>query len=119
MKVAIIGSRNLNNLDLVWNTLVNLKDISVEEIISGGAKGADSLAEKYAKEKGIPIKIFLPDYKRYGRGAPIKRNEQIIDAAELVIAFWDGKSTGTKNAITLAQKYNKRILIIDTAASRT
>ena len=74
------------------------------EIISGGAKGIDTLAEKYAEEHNIPKLIIKPEYEKYRRSAPLKRNEIIVDISDIVIAIWDGKSRGTKYAIDYAKK---------------
>lgn len=90
MKLAIIGSRSLKDIDLQ-----NYIDFQVDEIVSGGALGIDKQAEKYAQENNIPTKVFMPDYRRYRKGAPLIRNIQIIEYADKIIAFWDGKSKGT------------------------
>jgi hypothetical protein len=110
MKVSVIGSRTFNDYDLLAS---KLNDYIIQEIISGGAKGADMLAEQYAKEKGIPTTIFLPDYARLGKAAPLKRNEDIIRSCDKVIAFWDGKSRGTQHALNFARKLGKAIIIIE------
>ena len=94
MKVAVVGSRNLE--------VKNLGDylpVEVTEIVSGGAKGVDTSAREYAKEHGIKLTEFLPEYSRYKRGAPLKRNIQIVEYADMVLAFWDGQSRGTKYVI--------------------
>ena len=107
MKLAIIGSRGL--------TIDNLGDYlpkGVTEIVSGGARGIDTVAATYAKESGIPLTLFLPQYHLYGRGAPIKRNRHIVEYADAVLAFWDGHSNGTKSVITLCQKLNKPCQIV-------
>jgi len=109
MKFAIVGSRTFENYDLVKKTL---KDLEITEIVSGGAKGADSLAEKYAKENNIPTKIFKPDWEKFGRAAGMIRNKHIIDYSEKVIAFWDGISKGTKNSIDHAKKQGKLLSIV-------
>lgn len=106
MKVAVIGSRNL--------TVDDLGDYLPEnttELVSGGARGIDTCAREYADSVGLKITEFLPEYDRYGRGAPIKRNFQIIDYADMVIAFWDGKSRGTKMVIDTCEKIGKAIKI--------
>ena len=106
MKVAIIGSRSLR--------VTNLEDYlpsDTTEIVSGGAIGIDRCAEEYAKSRGIPTKIFLPDYNRFGKGAPLKRNVEIIDYADTVIAFWDGASHGTRFVIEEAKKKGKPVRI--------
>lgn len=74
------------------------------QIISGGARGIDTCAKEYAASHGIDYIEFLPDYKRYGKGAPLRRNQQMIEAADLVIAFWDGASHGTKYTIDLCKQ---------------
>lgn len=105
MKIAIIGSRNLT---------VDLSEYIPEgttSIISGGAKGIDTCAANYAKENRLELIEFLPDYKKYGKGAPLKRNDLIIDAADIVLAFWDGKSKGTKYGIDRCKKSGKEVRI--------
>lgn len=94
MRVAVIGSRGL----LVSDLEKYLPD-GVVEIISGGAKGIDSCARAYALENGIRLTEFLPEYDKYGRSAPLKRNLKIIENADLVLAFWDGVSRGTEFVI--------------------
>lgn len=109
MKTAVIGSRSFTDFNLVKD---KLSSIDISEIISGGAKGADSLAEDFAKVNQIPVRVFLPDYDRFGRAAPLKRNHQIVNEAEQLIAFWDGKSRGTKYTLDLARKKGIKIIII-------
>ncbi len=107
MKIAIIGSRNLH--------IENLEDYlpqNVTEMISGGARGIDTDAETFAKCNNIKITVFLPEYDRYGRGAPIVRNKQIVDYADEVIAFWNGRSKGTLSVIKYCEKQNKKITVI-------
>ncbi|MBE6548001.1 MAG: DUF2493 domain-containing protein, partial [Ruminococcaceae bacterium] len=85
----------------------------VTEIVSGGAKGIDTDAETFAKENNIKTTVFLPDYSRYGRGAPILRNYQIVDYADEVLAFWDGKSKGTKSVIDYCKKQDKKVTVVE------
>ena len=81
-------------------------------IVSGGAFGADKLAERYAKEKEIETLIFLPDWKKYGKTAGFVRNTHIINNADLVVAFWDEQSKGCEDSLKKAEKLNKKVLII-------
>ena len=111
MKLAIIGSRGL-----VINDLENYIPNGVTEIVSGGAKGIDSCAREYAIANHITLTEFKPDYSRYKRGAPLKRNLQIIDYADEVLAFWDGKSRGTKYSIDQCRKKNKKVTVVVIAA---
>ena len=107
MKLAIIGSRGLitQNID---------KYISedVTEIVSGGAKGIDSCAAEYANKNGIKFTLFLPDYTRYKKGAPLKRNEEIANYADECLAFWDGESRGTKYTVDLFLKKGKKVIVV-------
>ena len=107
MKIAIIGSRNLS--------VKNLEDYipeNVTEIVSGGAKGIDSDAANYAMEHRLKLKVFLPEYERYKRAAPLKRNIQIAEYADECLAFWDGASKGTLHTVELFRKLGKNVTII-------
>lgn len=107
MKLLIIGSRTVTDFDLTgWVP----KD--VELIISGGAKGMDAVAEKYADEHGVDKLILRPQYDLYKRGAPLKRNERMVDLCDAVLAVWDGASHGTKYTLNYARKKNKQIIEI-------
>ena len=101
MKIAVVGSRNIT----VENLERYLTDCT--EIVSGGAIGVDSCAAEYAKERGLKLTVFLPRYDRYGRAAPIVRNKQIVDYADKVLAFWDGRSKGTLSVINYAKKIGR------------
>ena len=94
MRVAVIGSRGLCVLNLE-----KYLPKEVTEIVSGGAKGVDTSAREYAISHGINLTEFLPEFKKDGRSAPIKRYISIIEYADLVLAFWDGNSRGTKFVI--------------------
>lgn len=89
MKLAIIGSRTIIELENFDKYIPN----NVTEIVTGGAKGVDTLAMEYAKRKGIKLTVFLPEYDKYSRAAPIIRNKQIVDYADEVYVFWDGRSS--------------------------
>lgn len=97
MKVAIIGSRDVN--DAHYAALCEKVPIGASEIISGGAQGADALAKRYATENKLMLTILEPDYAQYGRAAPHRRNEQIVERADYVLALWDGRSRGTAHVI--------------------
>ena len=108
MIIAVIGSRKL----VVEDLSVYLPE-NTTEIVSGGAMGIDSCAKEYAIRNGVKITEFFPDYQRFGRAAPIKRNEQIVEYADEVIAFWDGASRGTKYVIEYCKKKNKRVTVFE------
>lgn len=108
MKLAIIGSRTITNVDLS-------KYVSddVRTIISGGAKGVDEIAEKYADKKRLSKYIIRPQYIKYGKGGAIIRNREIVDFADEILVFWDGTSKGTKSTIDYANKIGKKIIVVE------
>lgn len=110
MKVAVIGSRGLS-----VSNLGRYLPENTTEIVSGGAKGVDTSAREYALSHGIKLTEFLPEYTKYGRSAPLKRNITIIEYSDIVLAFWDGKSRGTKFVIDNCRKLGVevRVYIID------
>lgn len=112
MKVAVIGSRGLTLSDFGNKTLEDYLPPGTTAIISGGARGIDAAAKEYALTAGLEYIEFLPDYARYRRGAPHKRNDEIISAADLVLAFWDGSSRGTASVIEKCMRRNVPIRVI-------
>ena len=107
MKVAIIGSRGLSVSDFTEY----LPD-GVTEIVSGGARGVDTSARNYALSHNIKLTEFLPDYEKFGKSATHIRNDRIIDYSEIVLAFWDGKSPGTRSVIAKAKARGKKVVTL-------
>ena len=107
VKVAVIGSRTFHpgNIDVFLPK-------GTDTIISGGAMGADQAGQEAARRNGLKLIVYYPDYKRYGRGAPLRRNAHIIRDADLVLVFWDTQSRGTLAALELAKKAGKEVRII-------
>ena len=110
MKYAIIGGRDFNDTALLETTMNKFNDITL--VVSGGAKGADTLGEHWAKSHNIPTKIHYPEWNKYGKSAGFIRNKLIIQDADIIIAFWNGHSRGTANSIDIAKTSNKPIIII-------
>lgn len=104
MKVAVIGSRGLT-----VNNLEKYLPAETDEIISGGARGIDQCAKEYALSHGIKLTEFLPEYDKYGRTAPLIRNITIIKNSDIVLAFWDGKSRGTKFVIDKCHEMSVKV----------
>lgn len=105
MRIAIIGSRNFNDYQLLKDKLSLLNQQNkITLVVSGGAKGADTLGEKWAIENNVERLIFKPNYDLFGRKAPLIRNKEIIDNVDYVIAFWDGESRGTMYAVNYAKQ---------------
>jgi hypothetical protein len=111
MKLAIIGSRNFTNYKLLQEILEQYKP-KITLVVSGAAKGADSLGEKWALENNIQTLIFPADWNQYGKRAGFIRNEDIIKNCDCCVAFWDGESKGTKHSLSLCKKYNKPYEIV-------
>ena len=114
MKIAIVGSRGFTDFDLLNKIVTSYcvsKNILPKTIVSGGAKGADSLAEKFAKMYDFEMKIFYPDWEQFGRNACSTRNTEIVEYADIVFAFWNGTSPGTKDSITKAENLGKEVII--------
>lgn len=116
--IAIVGSRNFSDYAFfckVINKLVsNFKHF---HFVSGGAVGADSFAEQYAKEYNIKIDVYLPNWK-LGKSAGFIRNEIIWEKSDIGIAFWDGSSKGTAHSFEIAKRQNKTLYVVDYNASK-
>lgn len=112
MKVAVVGIRSLGDYNVVKKVLDKYNE-HISEIVSGGAKGVDQMAIKWAKDNNKKYTEFYPQYDKHPtRIAPILRNTQIIDHSDKVIAFWNGSSKGTLDSIKKAQKKNKLFLVV-------
>lgn len=107
MKLLIVGSRSITDFDLSPYIPSDL-----DTVISGGAGGVDSLAEKYADTHRISKYILRPRYDLYGRAAPLKRNKLMVDMADAVLVIWDGRSKGTQYTMKYAKKMNRPLTIV-------
>lgn len=112
IKVIIARGRNFEDYHRLCRVCDKiLKKYSNKEIVSGAYKGADLLGERYANERNYHIKQFPADWRRYGKSAGQKRNAEMANYADALIAFWDGKSKGTKNMIELATQAGLKVEI--------
>lgn len=114
-KVAVIGGRDFNDKDRLFSILTKNR-AKIKLIVSGGANGADTLGVEWAKAYGMPYLVFPalwrdPETGVYDRGAGFRRNHDIVKHSDVVIAFWDGVSGGTKNSIEIAKSLNKPLKI--------
>ena len=110
-KLAIIGSRTFNDYKTLREYLDPQKE-KISLVVSGGAKGADTLGERWAKENNIETLIFPAEWDKHGKKAGFIRNHDIIKNCDICVAFWDGKSKGTKHSLDLCKQYNKPFLVI-------
>lgn len=113
MKVIIAGCRDYSPTFNEITSAIATSGFLVTEIVTGDALGVDSIADGYAKEMGYDRVIFPPNWKKFGRSAGPIRNEKMANYAEALIAFWDGKSAGTKNMIKMAESYKLKIHIVE------
>lgn len=113
MKLIVAGSRNVTNYNCLKFYIDEYrKKIKVTTIISGGAKGADKFGEKYAWENNLVLEIYEADWTNLGKAAGYRRNEVMARKGDLLIAFWDGKSRGTKHMIDIAEREGLPVTII-------
>lgn len=115
-KVAIVGSRSYQSSKQL--TAACRREIAIEvatrgyvEIVSGGADGPDTWGAEAAERYDLPLKVFPAEWATYGRSAGFKRNQQIVDYCDEIVAFWDGKSKGTLDTITKGVRAGKKVTI--------
>lgn len=113
VSVLVAGSRSIAAFDLAPYIP---SDCGL--IISGGTKGIDTVAERYAAAHGIESRVFRPDYARFGKAAPLKRNDEMVEQADMVLSIWDGKSRGTKHTIDYAEKLSKPVRTVTVTIDR-
>lgn len=110
MKVIIAGGRDFNDYSLLAAEANKLENVTA--VISGCARGADSLGERWAQETGLPILKFPANWDMYGKAAGFIRNAEMAHEGDFLLAFWNGKSRGTENMITAMQKEGKHGRIV-------
>ena len=103
MKVIIAGSRTITDYKALA-AAITAAGYPISCVISGGARGADTLGEKYARNNNIPLKRYIPDWEKHGKSAGFLRNAEMVDNADGLIALWDGVSRGTPHTIRLAKQ---------------
>lgn len=105
--IVICGSRSIKSL----NISRYIRSSSIGCVISGGAIGIDTIAEKWAKANKIEFLAYLPNWKLYGKAAGLVRNKEMVDACDIVFAFWDGKSKGTLDTLKYAQSIGRKYIV--------
>ena len=110
MKIAIVGSREYPRPQDVTDYVARLPADTV--IVSGGARGVDSWAERAARARGLAVEIFPANWTAYGKRAGYVRNAEIVKASDRVVAFWDGESRGTAHTMECAKHYGKPLEVI-------
>ena len=117
IKVIIAGTRDFNDYDFLKKNVdyflqgINPNNEEIE-IVSGNARGADKLGERYAKEHNLPVKLFPANWDKYGKQAGYLRNQEMANYSDVLIAFWDEKSKGTKHMIDIAKKQGLTVIVV-------
>lgn len=114
-RILIAGCRDFNNYKIakryINRCLSEIKKQYDLIIVSGGAKGADMLGERFANEKKLKIERYLPDWQKYGKAAGPKRNKEMVAVSDYIICFWDKKSQGTASTIRYGRLLDKPIRV--------
>lgn len=114
-RLIIAGSRSFDDYEYLKESVDNFISLMLFvgdiEIVSGTARGADRLGERYAKEKGYILKKFPADWRTHGRSAGYRRNIQMAEYSDALCAFWDRESSGTKHMINVARGRNLRVMV--------
>lgn len=114
MKIIVAGSRSINDKEMVFKILKRITNRYTDvELVSGCAKGPDNLAIEFAENNDVIVHKFPADWDKYGKRAGYLRNEDMAKFSDVLVAFWDGESKGTKHMISLAIKYRLKVKIID------
>lgn len=112
-RVIIAGGRDFQDYPMLRQTmdslLSNIQDDIV--VVCGKARGADTLGERYAQERGYTVHTFFADWEKWGKAAGFIRNEEMANNADALVAFWDGESRGTKHMIELAKRYQLKVRV--------
>jgi predicted Rossmann fold nucleotide-binding protein DprA/Smf involved in DNA uptake len=114
MKLAIVGTRNpsisYGDFEKLLLEKIDLSDVT--QIVSGGAKGIDTYAKLLAARHHIPLMEYLPKYDQFGKFATLRRNTQIVQEANVVIAFPSAESKGTYHSIKEAERLHRRLIVV-------
>ena len=105
--LCINGSRSITNINL--SLFIDPEHVGC--IVTGGARGIDTIAENWAKANHIEWVCYLPQWRIFGKKAGIIRNKDMVDFCDTLISFWDGKSKGTLQAIKYAQQVGRKVIV--------
>lgn len=112
MRLIIAGGRDFNDRELLFDVLNKvILNRSISEVVSGKAKGADTLGEEWAQMNSIKVSEFPANWELYGKGAGHKRNKEMGNYADILVAFWDGESKGTGGMIKYMKSLNKPVIV--------
>ena len=113
MKVIIAGSRSFTHDQRLCQTLA-LERPRITQVLTGGARGAEQLGDRWAWKHALPHQLCRADWERFGKSAGVRRNYQMAQAGDMLLAFWDGRSAGTQHMISCMQQLGKPVVVIRT-----
>ena len=116
MKVIVAGSREFTDYQVVCRVLHAHRQ-QITQIITGGARGADRLGYRWSWKHQVPHKLFRADWERFGKSAGVRRNHQMAQAGDVLIAFWDGQSPGTAHMVQCMRQLGKPVVVIRVEAT--
>ena len=111
MQLIIAGSRTFTDYQLLCQTLA-LERSRITQVITGGARGADQLGYRWAWKHQVKHQLFRADWEGFGKSAGVRRNHQMAQAGDMLLAFWDGSSTGTRHMISCMQQLGKPVVVV-------
>lgn len=117
MKIVVAGSRDIELYEVVREAIITSGITDITEIVSGRARGPDKLGEEYAKEFGLGVKIFKPDYDRFPKDAPFIRNAQMASYCDAGVIIWDTESNGTRHMMKCMERENKPFHLVKVTLS--
>jgi hypothetical protein len=113
MKTIIAGSRGVIDVRFITKAVFD-SQFEITEVVSGTARGVDQLGEKWASFVSIPVKRFPANWDLHGKSAGYKRNEEMAEYADALIAIWDGESRGTLHMINIANSKGLKVFVFNT-----
>ena len=113
MQLIIAGSRTFTDYQMLCQVLAPDRP-RIAQVITGGARGADQLGYRWAWKHAIKHQLFRADWERFGKSAGVRRNHQMAQAGDILLAFWDGRSAGTHHMISCMQQLGKPVVVIRT-----
>ena len=111
MKIVIAGSRSFHDYQLLCQTLAPERH-RITQVITGGARGADQLGYRWAWKHAVRHQCFRADWERFGKAAGVRRNHQMAQAGDMLLAFWDGRSAGTRHMISCMEQLSKPVVVV-------
>ena len=111
MKLIIAGSQTFTDYQRLCQTLA-LERSRITQVLTGGARGAEQLGYRWAWKHQVKHQLFRADWERFGKSAGVRRNYQMAQASDMLLAFWDGRSAGTQHMISCMQQLGKPVVVI-------